>query len=110
MTKLTINLTKEDLKEILNAYEISQAFVEDIAERNPDFWAEKIGDNLPSCLKEADLKELITSIVEQRLDFIDVDSFVEGKVKEIVESEVRKVILEKVRSAISKLVLKEIEE
>lgn len=110
MTKLTINLTKEDLKEILNEYEISKAFVEDIAERNPDFWAEKIGDNLPSCLKEADLKDLITSIVEQRLDFIDVDSFVEDKVKEIVDSEVRKVISEKVRSAISKLVLKEIEE
>lgn len=110
MTKLTINLTKEDLKEILNGYEIGQVLVEDIAERNPDFWAEKIGDNLPSCLKEADLKELITSIVEQRLDFIDVDSFVEGKVKEIVESEVRKVISEKVRSAISKLVLKEVEE
>lgn len=110
MTKLTINLTKEDLKEILNGYEIGQVLVEDITERNPDFWAEKIGDNLPSCLKEADLKELITSIVEQRLDFIDVDSFVEGKVKEIVESEVRKVISEKVRSAISKLVLKEIDE
>lgn len=110
MTKLTINLTKEDLKEMLNGYEIGQALVEDIAERNPDFWAEKIGDNLPSCLKEADLKELITSIVEQRLDFIDVDRFVEGKVNEIVESELRKVISEKVRSAISKLVLKGIEE
>lgn len=109
MSKLTINLTKEDLKEILNGYEIGQVLVEDIAERNPDFWAEKIGDNLPSCLKEADLKNLITSIVEQRIDLIDIDSLIEEKVNKIIESEVRKVISEKVRGVISKLVLKEIE-
>lgn len=108
MSKLTINLTKEDLKEILNGYEIGQAIVEDIAERNPDFWAEKIGDNLPSCLKEADLKNLITSIVEQRIDSIDVDNLIEEKVNKIVESEVRKVISEKVRGIISKLVLTEV--
>lgn len=108
MSKLTINLTKEDLKEILNGYEIGQAIVEDIAERNPDFWAEKIGDNLPSCLKEANLKNLITSIVEQRIDFIDIDSLIEEKVNKIVESEVRKAISEKVRSIISKLVLTEV--
>lgn len=108
MSKLTINLTKEDLKEILNGYEIGQAIVEDIAERNPDFWAEKIGDNLPSCLKEADLKNLITSIVEQRIDFIDMDTLIEEKVNKIVESEVRKAISEKVRSIISKLVLTEV--
>lgn len=108
MSKLTINLTKEDLKEILNGYEIGQAIVEDIAERNPDFWAEKIGDNLPSCLKEADLKNLITSIVEQRIDFIDMDNLIEEKVNKIVESEVRKAISEKVRSIISKLVLTEV--
>ena len=110
MSKLTINLTKEELKEMLNGYEIAQALVEDIAERNPDFWAEKIGDNLPSCLKEADLENLITSIVEQRIDFSDIDRLIEEKVNKIIESEVRKVISEKVRGVISKLVLKEIEE
>lgn len=110
MRKLTINLTKEDLKEILNGYEITQALVEDIAETNPDFWAEKIVDNLPSCLKETDLKNLVTSIVEQRIDFIDMDNLIEEKITKIVEREAGKVISEKVKGIISKLSLKEIEE
>ena len=63
---------------------------------------------MPSCLKEADLKNLITSIVEQRIDFIDMDNLIEEKVNKIVESEVRKAISEKVRSIISKLVLTEV--
>lgn len=110
MTKLTINITKEDLKELLSEYEISQALVEDIAERNPDFWAEKIGDNLPSCLKEADLKNLIISIVEQRLDFIDIDNLIEDKINNVIEREVRNAISEKIRSIVSKFVLEGIKE
>ena len=105
MSKLTINLTKAELKEMLTGYELAQALVEDIAERNPDFWAEKIGDNLPSCLKEADLKNLITSIVEQRIDFSDIDSLIEAKVNKILERELKKVISEKAREVISKLSL-----
>lgn len=49
--KLTIDIEKEDIENLIDSQDMARALVEDFADYNPDFWAEKIVKILPSVME-----------------------------------------------------------
>lgn len=95
--KITIDVGKEDVRNLIDSQDIAQALVEDFAERNPDFWAEKIARILPSVIKNHDLNEVVENIVEHLVFDIDIEQLVNEKIEQLFEGEARQLIQDRIR-------------
>lgn len=94
--KITIDVGKEDVRNLIDSQDIAQALVEDFAERNPDFWAEKIAKILPSVMEKYDLRGVVESIVEHLVFDIDIEQLVNEKIEELFEGEVRQLVQDRI--------------
>lgn len=94
--KITIDVGKEDVRNLIDSQDIAEALVEDFAERNPDFWAEKIAKTLPSVIKRRDLNEVVETIVEHLVFDIDIEQLVNEKIEQLFEGEVRQLVQDKI--------------
>lgn len=95
--KLTIDIEKGDVRNLIDSQDIAKALVDDFADYNPDFWAEKIIKILPSVMEKYDLRNVVESIVEHLVFDIDIEQLVNEKIEELFEKEARQLIQDRIR-------------
>lgn len=95
--KLTIDIEKENIENLIDSQEIARALVDNFADYNPDFWAEKIVKILPSVMEKYDLRSVVESIVEHLVFDIDIEQLVNEKIEELFEEEIRQQVQDKIR-------------
>lgn len=98
--KLTIDIEKENIENLIDSRDIAIALVDNFADYNPDFWAEKIVKILPSVMEKYDLRSVIESIVEHLVFDIDIEQLVNDKIEELFEEVIRQQVQDKIRKVL----------
>lgn len=92
--KVTFELDEGDsLEDLLYGSDLANTLVDKVAHHDPDFWAEKMANHLPSALGKYDLREILTNLLKRQLSKINVEKIV----TDIVERELEDIIKEKVK-------------
>lgn len=103
MSKVIMELDDTDISDIIDEYRIAEAIADDITEKNPEYWANKIYKHIPKLLKEKNLDELIEESINNLLSDLDIEHIVMNKISEFIENELQDKLRNKILEKIEKL-------